>query len=336
MNLRWIPFVLCFMIACSESADTKKHRFLLKGNAELNDRHEEAAIRYFTEALKIDSCFADAHNNLGTLYFRQKDFDLAVQHYTSAINCKSDYLPAYFNRSNAYYEWRKPDSALIDIRKVLAAKPDSVPAVFLQGLILTQRKAYPEAEEAFKRVIKLDKSNVEAIINLGIVYYYKDELTLAKYHLLNASGFKPSSIETYNALTLVETAGGQYETALLYSDRALALDKNNSYSLNNKGYVFLMIREPDKALPYIDEAIVADPYNSYAYRNKAIYHLQKQDAPNAIRLLEQAIGIDENTDKVFRYLSEAYYMNKQLDKACEAQAKAIAHHERINNPLPCK
>jgi hypothetical protein len=69
MNLRWIPFVFCLIIGCSESADTKKHRFLLKGNEELADQHEEMALQYFNEALKIDSCFADAHNNPGNVVF---------------------------------------------------------------------------------------------------------------------------------------------------------------------------------------------------------------------------------------------------------------------------
>ncbi|MBL7833438.1 MAG: tetratricopeptide repeat protein, partial [Cyclobacteriaceae bacterium] len=104
MIFRGILVVLCFAIAGCDSAGTKKHRFLLKGNAELADRHEDAAIRYFNEALKIDSCFADAHNNLGTLYFRQKDYGQAIQYYSQALGCDPTYLPAYFNRANTFYE----------------------------------------------------------------------------------------------------------------------------------------------------------------------------------------------------------------------------------------
>src|SRR6478609_9407575 len=72
--VRWLLISLCFLVACSDDANTRKHRFLLKGNAALADHSEDAAIQYFKEALKIDSCFADAHNNIGTVLFRQEKY----------------------------------------------------------------------------------------------------------------------------------------------------------------------------------------------------------------------------------------------------------------------
>ena len=98
--MRWSLLLLCFLTACWESEDTRKNRFLLKGNAALEEQNEEQAIQYFREALRIDSCFADAHNNIGTVLFRQQKFVEALESYNHSIACKPGFLNAYFNRSN--------------------------------------------------------------------------------------------------------------------------------------------------------------------------------------------------------------------------------------------
>jgi tetratricopeptide (TPR) repeat protein len=332
MNLRWIPFVLFFAFACSESADTKKHRFLLKGNAELEDQHEEMALQYFNEALKIDSCFADAHNNLGTLHYRQKEYDKAIHYYTQAIACKPDFQLAYFNRANTFYEFKKPEPALSDIKEVLKVTPDTVPAIFLLGLIYTQLQQYQEAENAFKKILTINSANTEALTNLGTVLYYREDYAEAKRYLNRVIGLKPEG-DAYNTLSLTALAENDFASALSHVDRALSLQSSNAFYKNNKGYIFLRMNEPDKALPYIDESIVLDPYNAYAYRNKGIYYLYRNDAPNAIRMFEKAISLDDKTEQVYSYLAESYALNKQSDKACEAQTKSREHREKATSKV---
>lgn len=329
MSLRWIVLCLICLAACSESDDTRKHRFLLKGNAELADQHEEMALQYFTEALKIDSCFADAHNNLGTLYFRQKDYGQAVEFYTRAIGCQPNFLPAYFNRANAFYESGKPEMGLIDIRHFLKAKPDTVPAVFLEGLIHTQQRTYPEAIRAFNRVLKLDSSNTEARINLGTVYYYQDSIIAAKRILSDVIAVNPKAGDAYNVLALISADERDYSLAFTYIDHALTVNGQNFFYRNNKGYIHLMNGERDKAVHYIDYAIVNNPYNSYAYRNKGIYYLFSNDVPNAIRMFNKAIELDAYTDQVYAYLAEAYMMDNQKSKACDAFVQSVKHREHI-------
>ena len=66
---------------CRDSKETRLQRFLLQSNGMLKDHQEERAEYYLKEALKIDSCFADAWNNLGTLYYSQKEYAKAMEQY---------------------------------------------------------------------------------------------------------------------------------------------------------------------------------------------------------------------------------------------------------------
>src|SRR6188474_3247630 len=108
----WIGLVLFIAICCGDSKETRLQRFLIQSNTLIEHNQIEQAERYLREAIKLDSCFEDAWNNLGTLYFNQKRYPEALEHYNSAIACNPNYLPAYFNRVNTQYELKAYYSAL--------------------------------------------------------------------------------------------------------------------------------------------------------------------------------------------------------------------------------
>src|SRR5688572_26777282 len=92
---KWlVPFIA---ICCGDSKETRLQRFLIQSNTLIEHHETEQAERYLREALKLDSCFEDAWNNLGTLYFTRKMYAEALEHYNSAIACNPSYMPAYFN-----------------------------------------------------------------------------------------------------------------------------------------------------------------------------------------------------------------------------------------------
>ena len=125
-------------VACSDSKETRLQRYLLQGNEQVALRNAEGAERYFIEALRLDSCFADALNNLGTLYFTQKKYTEAVEQYDRALACRPGYIDALLNRANANYELKEYYRALQDLDKVVKAKPDTAIVYFTRGLVYTK------------------------------------------------------------------------------------------------------------------------------------------------------------------------------------------------------
>ena len=110
---KWLVFIL--LVACSDSKEAKLQKFLLRGNLALKERNFEQASYYYGEAIKVDPCYADAWNNLGTVYFEQDRFDLAHENYEKAIACQPDFINALFNHANTSYELKEYYSALSDL-----------------------------------------------------------------------------------------------------------------------------------------------------------------------------------------------------------------------------
>jgi tetratricopeptide (TPR) repeat protein len=328
---------MCFLSACGESDSTKKHRFLLKGNAALADQNYQAAIQYFNEALKIDSCFADAHNNIGTALFRQKEYAEALEFYNRALACNPKFHDAYLNRANTLYELNRLPDALRDVEKLVSVRPDTLPALFLQGLIFTKTRDYQQAQKSFLRVLLKDSLNVEVYINLGTLSYYRKQYPEAIQYLERAISINPEESNAHNTRALIESAKGDLDAALQSVNKALSLKPGDAYYRNNRGYVYLLQHELPLALEDINFSITTDPYNGWAYRNKGIYYLKTNDALSAIRMFLQAIELEPFVEKGYFFLAQAYVLVGDESNACNALRESVSRGEESSIPeLKCE
>lgn len=301
----YVLLLSALLLSCIESTDTKLQRFLLKGNEALIEGNSQQALYYFGESLKLDSCFVDALNNSGTIYFKQNRFPQALEFYSAVANCKPDYLPVYFNRANTFYELKEYYSALRDLDKIRLTKPDTFPLHFTEGLVYTKLRNYEKAEQSFTKAANLTDNNTEVLINLGTLAYYKNELDKSKTLLQTAIQQDDSIPNAYNTLALVELAVDNRAEALKAVNQALALDKDDAYALNNRGFIHLMENRLEEALADINQSIFIDPSNAWAYRNKGIYYLKINDHANALRLFKQAKSMDDFVENIDNYIQEA-------------------------------
>ena len=164
-----IVILSIILFSCSDSKNTRLQQFLLKGNVATRERSFDQAAYYYGEAIRLEPCFAEAWNNLGTTYFEQQRFDVAMEKYNKAIACKPDFINALFNRANTAYELKEYYKALEDLQKVTLAKPDTSLAYFTQGLVYTKLREFNKALNAFERAMQLEPANVDYLVNHAIV-----------------------------------------------------------------------------------------------------------------------------------------------------------------------
>ncbi|MBX2945602.1 MAG: tetratricopeptide repeat protein [Cyclobacteriaceae bacterium] len=324
------------LVACSDSKETRQQRFLLKGNELLVKQNYPLAHKNYEEALRLDSCYADALNNLGTVYFRQKQYAEALQYYSTAIGCKPGFLNAHFNRANTFYELGKPDDALRDIQYIKREKPDTLTVYFLEGLVYTKKRDYAAALASFDRALAMDSLNAELWVNIGTVHYYAHNFEASRAALVKAYALDDTEANAYNTLALLSAAEEKFDEAMNWITKALDLKPRDAFFLNNRGFIYLLQDNREAALEDINKSITLDPYNGWAYRNKGIYYLKSDDATAALRVLKQAVDLDPFIDEVFYYLAEAYLKTGDRTNACVAWSESKARGENVKVDLnPC-
>ncbi len=313
---------MLILIACSDSRETRVSRFILQGNAMLEKQDFESAVRYYREALRLDSCNLAAFNNLGTVYFKQKQYTEAIARYDSALFCSPAFADAYYNRANTWYRMGRYDSALSDVGRLKRIKPDTSVLYLLEGLIHTRQRNFDLALRAFNTGLAKDTTNTELAVNIGTLYYYKGDWQKSKEVLEKVIQSSRKEANAYNTLSMVYAASGEMEKASQAIGSALALQPSDAFFLNNRGYISLLQNQNEKALADINQSIALDPYNGWAYRNKGVYYLKVGDPTSAIRLLEQAVSLDRTIEGIYQYLALAYAMQGNNQQACVWKQKA--------------
>lgn len=307
-------------IGCSDSPNVRKQKFLARGNANMREGNEDQALYYFDQALAMDSCFAGALNNIGTLHFNKQRFQEALTYYNRAIDCDPRFLDARFNRANTLINTRQNQAALIDLDFLIRAKPDTAIAHFTRGLALSRTRRYGESIEAFFRSSDLDSAmSFDSQANIAAVMILMRRFDTAEKELRRLASLRPNEPNIYNSLSLVKVEKGEYDSALFFSNRALDLRPKEPYFLNNRGFVYIKRKEFEKAEADINESLTIDPYNGWAYRNKAILHqfdTPKKDMARSEELLLQAQKLDPFVVGLHHYLAVAYYKQGKLPEAC--------------------
>jgi tetratricopeptide (TPR) repeat protein len=330
-------FIIIYTVAilgCSDSKETRMQRFLIQGNEKIREREYEQAEKCFLSALKLDSCFADALNNLGTVEQRRKNLPGAIKFYSRAIRCDDKFLMAYINRANALYEANRPEDALLDLAWIEQTDPDTAIVHELKGLVFWKLRQSDKALSSFRKLLHADSLDKNALINIGTIYTSLKEFDSADYYLRKALSVEKDNPLVSNAMAMLFTAKGDHGQGMKWIEKALQSDATDPYFLNNKAYILLMSNQNDKAIQLIDESIASDPYNGWAYRNKGIYFYKTGRYDDALRLLNRARGMDPAIEDLDYWLGMSYDKSGDRLKACEHLMKAVEQNQIQLSQLP--
>src|SRR5882757_9632792 len=127
-----LVIILLLFSACG-SKEERTQKFLLKGNIASKERNWDQATYYYGEAIRLEPCFADAWNNLGTVYFQQKNYEKAMVQYEKAVSCDPQFINALLNRANTAYELKEYYKAISDLDRAISLKPDTAIIYFALG-----------------------------------------------------------------------------------------------------------------------------------------------------------------------------------------------------------
>ena len=122
------------------------------------------------QAVKAKPRDAQAHTDLGNVYFRMTNYEGAEIEFKRAISLNKMNLVAQFNLAMVYKVEGKNDLAVKELNKLLKKYPADDTALFRLGEIYFAQKNYDKAIGVFKRSIKFNPIQADAHYNLGRAY----------------------------------------------------------------------------------------------------------------------------------------------------------------------
>ncbi len=227
--------LICSLLAavvtgCSRDPNVRKQKFFESGEKYFAEgKYREAAIQY-SNAIQIDSRFAQAHYQLGQTYLKLSDLPRAYQELSLAVEYAPDNYRAHTDLANLLVTSRNTDdlkqakthldilkdkqpnnpetheawanyytaqnnigAAMQEMQQAIAADPNRSESYLLLALFELRSDLPDKAEEHFKKATEVDPKAMNAQLALGGFYQSRKRLPEADQQFKHAITVDPKS-----------------------------------------------------------------------------------------------------------------------------------------------
>ncbi|MBI1335744.1 MAG: tetratricopeptide repeat protein [Phycisphaera sp.] len=250
------------------SSNSKAQQFVEEGHLYLDQDLNDSALTAFNQALDTNPRMLEAYMGIGQAWRRKGEYDKARQAYASAVDIDpKSYDARYYlgvcyqltgrveeavktylialtlnpndfegNRSlaEAYLRLGRPSDALPYARKATVLSPDDQASWANLAATLSLLGEYKDAIDAYREALELGSPRTELVLGLADA-----NIQLASYDLaisaLQTLLRREKSPVAYERLGYAYFKKRQFEEALVNFRAALALDPNDTASLNGVG-----------------------------------------------------------------------------------------------------
>lgn len=289
---------LAALSGCSRDPNVRKLKYLESGqrySAEGKDR--EAAIQ-FSNALKVDKNFADAHYALAQTYTHMGSYSLAYSELMRTVDLAPNNYKARLDLGNLLVAAGKIDQAATQANAIVAEQPNNADLHALLASIASKRG--------------------------------QKDLALAE--IQKALQLNPNEAALHETLALLEVGDSAQSNAVEAElKKSVTLDpKSIGPKLLLAAYYVKQSRWPEAEQASRD-AIDTDPKNTTARENLAQVLLKEGNEPKAVEVLKQASHDLSDNPQAVRMLADYYAGAGQLDKAkTEFAALAAKYPKNVN------
>jgi lipoprotein NlpI len=134
-------------------------------------------------------------------------------------------------------------------------------------------------------------------------------------------------IEIFNKQAMSYMGQGEYEKAIDFFDKIIAMDPMYTPAWNDKGVAFMEMKEFDQALECFEKVMTIDPTNSMPIYNMGYVFLILERYEDALQAFELFFSRYPGKDDFYRYAlylkAKAHYGIKEYEPAKDLLEKAI-------------
>ena len=316
-----------------------------------------AGIAEFHKALALEPSNQTANLNLAALSLAAKRYGAALR-FLKAAHADSSQDPSVLLQLVECYFATGDSKAGGDTARHLASFPELEPAIrFSLGLQLAEHGDYElaapqfaaippadrdvaadlnlgmaysklgrfaEARAAYDAALRLDPSNPEAFLHIGLDVAQTGDENAALDWMTQASGKAPGRVDIECALVQQLIRVGNFERAQDLLAQALASHKNDPDLSETQGDLLLREGHPDQAAEVYRELLVAQPRRASARISLAKAYQQLQQNDRARHELETALRADTGSAEARAQLGHLELASGRQDAAEEAIKQALA------------
>ena len=278
----------------------------------------------WTDAIeKYPGGMAIPYNNHGVFCNRNGNWEMAKADFTEAIRLDTNFAEAYSNRSVVYGNLKEWDKAISDCSRAIGINPNNEKSYSNRGLTYWNLKEWDKAIADYSKAISINPNFADAYLNRGIAFGSIGDWNRSISDCSMAIGINPNDEKTYSTRGKAYGSLGQWDKALADYSKAIIISPNAPGPYSNRGTVYGLHGEWNKAVADYSTVIGIDPNYKDAYFNRGIAYWNLKESDKAISDYSSAIGIDPGNAQAYVNRGVAYAYLGQWDKAISDNSRAI-------------
>ena len=245
------------------------------------------AIAKYQEILRIAPRLAPAYNNLGALYFRQREYQKAAKVLEAGLKISPAMPSASALLGISFYEMGEYGKARPALEAALRANAADGKAEMYLVHDLTKLGDYEAAENHLRQLAGRDPNNQEVWYLLAKIHMKLSEQDLAKMNAID-----PHSVLAYELSGEMMEAMNNYDGAVVQLKKAVEMAPQRPGTHYKLGDAYLNLSQYDAATGQFQAEISVDPANCMAQWKIGAIVLQKNGNPEeAVADIDRALSM---------------------------------------------
>ncbi|KQS94007.1 tetratricopeptide repeat protein [Chryseobacterium sp. Leaf394] len=179
-----------------------------------------------------------------------------------------------FIRANNYVLASDFENAKKEFEKSIKADSKNANAFYGLGYTYSVEGKYEKAIENYTKAIEIDAKFKLALFGRGSIYYVVGDYDNSEKDFREVTELMPNFSMGYLYLGNIKSQKADFESALIYFDKALIYDKKNSTTYYSKAICQSYLNKPLDAISSLKKSIEINPKYGMAYFYKATFEHQ--------------------------------------------------------------
>jgi tetratricopeptide (TPR) repeat protein len=243
---------------------------------------DENAINFFINHINYNPYSAISWYNLGTVYFKNKNFDKAIEAYEYCLVIQEDFADVYNSLGDIFMEKGDFDKALDFFKESIKIDGENPTILCCMGECYEQLNDFKLAEYYYKKSLELDPEYPESWLGRGIIEDMNGNTREGIAFMLKAASLEPTNFLIFFVLAETYEKIENYDAAIENYKKSLQLEPSNEDCLKRytllASYFFSEIAILDFLIKYEDnfgknkslELLLVNQLWKMGYKNKAI------------------------------------------------------------------
>jgi len=244
------------------------------------------AIEKYRAMIKLAPHLAAAYNNLGMLYFNERDYEHAAEVLEHGLKLHQNMPTASAMLGMSYYELGVNEKAEPLLRAAVQANPKDDHAEMMLVHLLIRLSKYDEATQSLNHFLNRNPKDQEAWYLLGKTYLQMSEDALKKINEID-----PDSVVAHEIAGEIDESMHNYDSALVEYKKAVDMAPQQAETHIHMANAYWLIGKWESAQTEFKAGLTIDPNNCNARWKLANAMLEANDSnEEALSHLNQSIS----------------------------------------------